>query len=140
MFNRHEKLAVFNLSVVVTGTLLFVLIWQTMGIGRAYAGFAVIGFTGIGHVIFLKRKDPEEIIEDERDISIRLKSFSGSFFLMSVYFVIASLIVYFSHSQTGVVSVDYFPVFVWVGWAVNILASSVITLVQYRRGTSCGTC
>ncbi len=111
-----------------------------MGIGRAYAGFAVIGFTGIGHLIFLKRKDPEEIIEDERDISIRLKSFSGSFFLMSVYFVIASLIVYFSHSQTGVVSVDYFPVFVWVGWAVNILASSVITLVQYRRGTSCGTC
>ena len=44
MLNRHEKFAIFNLSLVVTGILLFILIWQIGGIKSAPAGFAVFGF------------------------------------------------------------------------------------------------
>ena len=140
MLNRHEKLAIFNLSILAVGILLFILIWQTTVISQAYAGLAIFGFLGIGHLIFLRKKNPSEVIEDERDISIQLKSFSGSSYFVFIYFVITSLVIYFSHSDTGVVSIEYFPLFVLVGWALKILVSSIITLVQYRRGTNCGIC
>ncbi len=140
MLNRHEKFAIFNLSVVVIGILLFFLIWQTMEISKAYAGLAVLGFQGIGHLIFLRKNNPSEVIEDERDISIQQKSFSGSSFFAFSYFVIISLVIYFSHSDTGVISIDYLPLFIWVGVALKILVSSIITLLQYRRGTNCGIC
>ncbi len=140
MLNRHEKLAVFNLSILAVGILLFILIWQTTVISQAYAGLAIFGFLGIGHLIFLRKKNPSEVIEDERDISIQLKSFSGSSYFVFIYFVITSLVIYFSYSDTGVVSIEYFPLFVWVGWALKVLVSSIITLIQYRRGTNCGIC
>lgn len=140
MLNRHEKVAIFNLSIVAIGILLFFLLCQTMEISKAYAGFAVLGFQGISHLIFLRKKNPSEVIEDERDISIQQKSFSGSSFFAFTYFVITSLVIYFSHSDTGVVSIEYLPLFVWVGVALKVLVSSIITLVQYRRGTNCGIC
>ena len=140
MLNRHEKFAIFNLFIVAVGILLFFLIWQTMEISKAYAGLAVLGFQGIGHLIFIRKKNPSEVIEDERDVSIQQTSFSGSSYFAFSYFVITSLVIYFSNSDTGVVSIEYFPLFVWVGVALKVLASSVITLVQYRRGTNCGIC
>ncbi len=140
MLNRHEKLAVYNLGVLAVAILLFVLIWQTMGISKAPAGFAVLAFQAIGHLIFLRKKSSSEVVEDERDISIRLKAFSGSFYFLSMYYVITALAVYFSHSEGGVVSVDLFITFVWTGWVVQVLSSSLITLIQYRRGVNCGTC
>ncbi len=140
MLNRHEKFAIFNLSLVVTGILLFILIWLIKGISPAPAGFAVFGFTGFGHLIFLRRKRASEIIEDERDKSIKLKSNFGGFYFTFMYFVVTSLIVYFTHSNTGVISINYIPPFMWFGWAIQLIASSIITLVQYRKGTNCGTC
>jgi archaellum biogenesis protein FlaJ (TadC family) len=140
MLNRHEKLAIFNLSILAVAILLSFLIWQTMGISRAYAGFAIFAFLGIGHLIFLRKKTPSEVIEDERDTSIKLISLKGALSFVFGYFVIASLAVYYSHSDTGVVSIDFFPLFVWVGWALLVLVSSIITLIQYRRGTNCGIC
>ncbi len=140
MLNRHEKLAIFKLSLVVAGVLLFLLIWQTMGITKAYAGFAVFGFLGLGHLIFLRKKSPTEVIEDERDTLIKLKSYSGGYYSAMAYFILTSMAVYFSLPEGGVISVDLFPVFVWVGWAVSVLASSIIILVQYRKGANCGIC
>ncbi len=140
MLNRHEKFAIFNLSLVVTGILLFILIWQTMEIEKAYAGFAVFGFMGFGHMIFLRKKNSSEVIADERDNAIKLKSGSGGYSIALMYFIITPIVIYYTHYVTGVVSVEYFPIFVWIGWAIYVLASSSITLVQYRRGTNCGTC
>ncbi|MCD4775270.1 MAG: hypothetical protein K8S15_04370 [Candidatus Aegiribacteria sp.] len=140
MLNRHEKLAIFNLSILAVAILLFFLIWQNMGISRAYAGFAVFGFLGIGHLIFLRKKSPSEVIEDERDASIKLMSLKGALSFVFGYFVITSLVIYYSHLDAGVVSIDYFPLFVWIGWALLVLVSSIITLTQYRRGTNCGIC
>ncbi|MCK5134082.1 MAG: DUF2178 domain-containing protein [Candidatus Sabulitectum sp.] len=140
MLNRHEKLAVFNLSILAVGILLFLLIWQITVISQAYAGLAIFGLMGIGHLIFLRKKNPSEVVEDERDISIQLKSFSGSNSFVLIYFVITTIAIYLSHSDSGVVSIEYFPLFVWVAWALNVLVSSIITLVQYRRGTNCETC
>ncbi len=140
MLNRHEKFAIFNLSLVVTGILLFILIWQIGGIKSAPAGFAVFGFVGFGHMIFLRKKNSSEVIADERDNAIKLKSGSGGYSIALMYFIITPIVIYYTHSETGVVSVEYFPIFVWIGWAIYVLASSSITLVQYRRGTNCGTC
>jgi uncharacterized membrane protein len=140
MLNRHEKLAVFNLSIIAVGILLFILVWQTMGISRAYGGFAVFAFMAVGHLVFLRKKKSSEVVEDERDVSIRIKANSGALAFMNAYFIFVSLAVYFTYSDAGVVSVDFFPLFVYIGWAVQLLAFSVTTLVQYRRGTNCGTC
>ena len=140
MLNRHEKFAIFNLTLGLIGILLFILIWQTMEIGKAYAGFTAFAFTGFGHIIFLRKKNSSEVISDERDNAIKLKSNSGGYCIALMYFIITSLVVYYTHSEAGVVPVDYFPISVWFGWAIYIFASSSITLVQYRRGTNCGTC
>lgn len=140
MLNRHEKFAISNLSLGLIGILLFILIWQTMEIGKAYAGFAIFAFTGFGHMIFLRKKNSSEVIADERDNAIKLKSISGGYSIAFMYFVITSLVIYFTHSETGVISVNYLPIFVWIGAAIFTLTSSSITLVQYRRGTNCGTC
>lgn len=140
MLNRHEKLAVFNLALAAIGILLFFLIWQTMGITKAYGGFAVFAFQVVGHLLYLRKKNTSDIVEDERDISIRLKSQTGSFSLVFVYFVIASLAIYYTHLDAGVVSVDLFILFPWIAWPLKVIAFSIITLVQYRRGTNCGIC
>lgn len=140
MLNRYEKLAIYNLIVLAVAILVFILIWQTMGISKATAGLAVFAFHAIGRLLFLRKKNSSEVLEDERDISIQLKSVSRSFYFMSMYFMVTTLAVYFSHSQEVVVSIDILPVFLWGGWAVNVLASSIIVLVQYRRGVNCGTC
>lgn len=140
MLNRHEKHAIFNLSLLAASVLLFLLIWQTMGISKAPAGFVILAFQGIGHLLFLRKKSSSEVVADERDISIRLKAFSGSFYFLSMYYVITALAVYFSHSEGGVVSVDYFLAFVWAGWVVQVFSSSLITLIQYRRGVNRGIC
>ena len=140
MLNRHDKLALLILYILAVGILLFLLIWQITVISQAYAGLAIFGLMGIGHRILLRKKNPSEVIEDERDISIQLKSFSGSNSFVLIYFVITPMVIYLSHSDTGVVSIEYFPLFVWVGWALNVLVSSIITLLEYRRGTNCGTC
>ena len=140
MLNRHEKLAVYNLGVLAVAILLFILIWQTMGISKAPAGFAVLAFQAIGHLLFLRKKSSSEVVEDERDISIRLKAFSGSFYFLSMYYVVTALAVYFTHSEKGVVSVDLFLIFIWTGWIVRVLSSSLITLIEYRRGVNCGIC
>ena len=63
MLNRHEKLAVFNLSIIAVGILLFVLVWRTMGINRASAGFAVFAFMAVGHLLFLRKKKSSEVVE-----------------------------------------------------------------------------
>ncbi len=141
MLNRHEKFAVFNLSLVVIAVLLFLLIWQTMGISKAPAGFAVLAFQAIGHLIFLRKKSSSEVVEDERDTLIKLKSSSGGYYSAMAYLVLIIMAVYFTHPEGGVVSVDLFPIFAWTGWAVYVLASSIIILVQYRKGSlNCGNC
>ena len=140
MLNRHEKLAIFNLSILAVAILLFFLIWQIIGISHAYAGFAIFAFMGIGRLIFLRKKNPSEVIEDERDISIRLKSLTVAHYFVVMYFVVVSLAIYYTHLDTGVVSIDFFPLFAWIAWPLHVLVSSIITLTQYRRGTNCGIC
>jgi len=140
MLNRHEKFAIFNLSLVTIGILLFILIWQLKGITPAHAGFAVFGLMGFGHLIFLRKRNSSDIVEDERDRSIKLISCSGGYRLALMFFMLTSLTIYFTHSETGIISVEYFPIFTWIGWATYVIVSSIITLVQYRKGTNCGTC
>ena len=140
MLNRHEKLAIFNLSILAIGIILFFLFFQTRGIGRSSTSFGILGFLWVGNLLFLRKKTPSEVIEDERDASIKLISLKGALSFVFGYFVITSLAIYYSHHEAGVVSIEYFPVFVWVGWALLVLVSSIITLIQYRRGTNCGIC
>lgn len=140
MLNRHEKFAVFNLSLVVIATLLCILIWQIKGITAAPAGFAILGLIAFGQLLFLRKKNSADIVEDERDRSIKIKAALAGYSNTWFFFVIAVLTVYFTHSEGGVISVEYLPLFLWVGWAVHILTTSVITLIQYRKGTNCGIC
>ena len=115
MLNRHEKLAIFNLSVLAVAVLLFIIFFFTLGLPEAQGAFGMIGFTGIGYLIFMRKKTPSEIVEDERDTLIKLKSYSGGYSFALAYFIITSLAIYFSHSEGGVVSVELFPVFTLAG-------------------------
>jgi len=139
MLHRYEKIAAFNLTIVLLAVILFFLSWLILGFERPHGVFWLLGLTGLVHLIFMRKKNPSEIIEDERDREIRLKASSGGYSASLVFFIVGSLAVYYFNHQAGVVSVYYFPAFVWIGWAVFVLVSSVITIVQYRRGAS-GEC
>ncbi len=140
MLNRHEKFAVFNLTILMVAVLLFFLFLIVMGLPQAQGAFGLMGFIGLGHLLFLRKKRPSEIVDDERDKAIKLKANATGLYSSFVYFIIGSLVVYYSNPDAGVVSVDLIPLFVWVGWALYILAYSITILVQYRKGTNCGTC
>lgn len=140
MYNRHEKLAFFNLSVLAIAILLFFILTNAIGLERSWGAFGILGFSGIGHLLFLRRKRPSEIVDDERDIAIKMKATTRGIYFSWMFYIIASMAIYFISDANGVVSVDLFPLFVWVGYAVSVAVSSIITLVQYRKGTTCGTC
>lgn len=140
MLHRYEKFAVYNLSIVLLAVMLYFLFWQILGVKHAQGAFGMIGLTGLGHLIYLRKKTPSEIVEDERDRKIKLKASSGGYMVALLFFMLGSLAVYFLNRDAGVVPVAYFPTFVWTGWAVYILTSSVITIVQYRRGINGGYC
>lgn len=134
MLHRYEKAAAFNLSIVLLAVILFFLFWQVLGFKLAQSSLGLIGLTGLAHLIFMRKKRPSEIIEDERDRKIKLKASSGGYKVALMFFIVGSLMVYFINRDAGVVSVGYFPAFVWIGWALYVLTSSVITIVQYGRG------
>lgn len=140
LLNRYEKNAIFNLTNLVIAILLFFILLATIGFTRAQGAFGMIGLIGVGHLLFLRRRNPLEVIEDERDTAIKLKASGIGYSISLVFFIISSLAIFFTKGETGVVSVKLFPLFAWIGWAVYIISSSIITLVQYRRGTTCGTC
>lgn len=140
MLTRYEKFAVFNLCIVLCAVLLFLLLLGPIGFTGAQSAFGIIGFIGIGHLLFLRKRNSSDIVEDERDTAIKLKASGIGYYISMAYFIIASLSVYYSQSGTGVISVELLPFFAWIGWAVYIVSSSVIALILYRQGVACGTC
>ncbi len=143
MLNRHEKFAIFNISIVALAVILFFIIYLTADPGKAkgaWGAIGLVGFSGFGHMFFMRKKSAADVIEDERDKSIKLKSYTGGYEFALVYLILTSVAIYYRYMDAGVVPVDYVLLLSWSGYAVYMLASSLIILVQYRRGTACGTC
>ena len=143
MLNRHEKFAIFNISIALIAVILFFIIYLTVDpvkTNRSWGAFGLIGFSVFGHMFFMRKKNAADVIEDERDKSIKLKSNTGGYSFALVYLILTSSLIYSCNLDSGVVPVHYVILLAWSGWAVYLMASSVIILVQYRRGTSCGTC
>lgn len=140
MLNRHEKFAIFNISIVLLAVMIFFIIYLTVDSGKSYGAFGLIGFTALEHMFFKRKKNAADVVEDERDKSIKLKSETGGYSFALAYLILTSSVIYFLNVDAGVVPVHYVILLAWSGWVVYLMASSVIILVQYRRGTSCGTC
>ncbi len=140
MLSRQEKRAIFELSILAIAVVVFLSLMPSYGIRTAVAAFGVLGFWGLGPILFSRKKTPSEVIEDEHDILIKRKATQIAFAIFWVYFVVSSMTIWFSHFKAGVVSVDAFPLLVLGGWTLFTLTFSLSTIYQYRQGTASDTC
>ncbi len=136
--NRAQKIAWFNLIVVLTALILsgIAIAVLTFVVGqplhKASAGFGFIGIIGLcGLTPVLFRKEKEQIEFDERDHSIHRKSSLAAYSIFWFLFVLAAMIPFFVLGPKGTISVKYLPAMVFGGMITVMIVQSIVTLEEY---------
>ncbi len=136
--NRQQKIAWFNLIVVLTALTLsgIAIAVLAFGVGlplhRATAGFGfigIVGLCGLSPVLFRKEKGQVEL--DERDLSIHKKASLAAYSIFWLLFVLAAMIPFFILGPKGTISVRYLPAMVFGGMIIVMLVQSIVTLEEY---------
>jgi hypothetical protein len=136
--NRWQKIAWFNLIVIITALILSItavgLLYFAVGlpIHRALGGFGFIGICGImGLSPLIYKKQPGKVSLDERDLLIHRKASLGAYSIFWLLFVLAAMIPFFILGHTGTISVKYLPAMVGGGMITVTLVQSIVTLEEY---------
>ncbi len=129
---RHRKLAVFNLGVGLRTGFLFLCLIPMLGPRRAQGAFGTLGLLAFGQ-LFYRRKQPDEVLDDERDCEVMRRAGKVSFAIFWIYFVGALTTVSLFYGGRGFVPVGVVELFGWLGWLVLLLVYSTAILIQYRR-------
>ena len=137
--NRWQKIARFNVAVIVTSLTLCVfttlLLAQKVGFPRAGAGFSLLGICGLlalGPTIYRKR--PRGVIDsDERDDAIHRKSALGGFVVTYLFFGVVCMSTWAIVGIEGSISANILPLIFMAGYIVAELTRSVIQLALYGR-------
>ena len=87
----------------------------------------------LGFSVLYQRKKQGEIVMDERDTMIQLKSSRIAFAIFWVVFVISCLIVSTIYRASGVVPIWIVQASVWCGFMLLWAVMSLAILVQYRK-------
>jgi len=136
--NRAQKIARFNLIVILTALILSVtavgifFFAFDVPIQGALGGFGfmgIFGFTGLSP--FLYKKETGKVSFDERDLLIQRKAYLGAYAIFWVLFVLGAMIPFFILGPKGTISVRYLPAMVFGGWFVVLLIQSIVTLEEY---------
>ena len=134
--NRWQKIAWFNLTVIVVGLLLAGAAIGTLaiiiGMPGALGGFGFLGFLGLlGLQPVLFRKDKPKVSYDERDMLISRKSVILGFTISYLFFVFACLGCWWYAQADGMIDVRVLPLIVLGGYIASELTRSISLLVQY---------
>jgi len=138
--NREQKQAwlvivMFGVSVIAFAALVPLVGWH-----RASAGFGMIGFAGLGPLIFRKRTGPGQIEIDERDKAIARQATLGGGMASYCAFILACMIPWGVLKSQGAktMSIHTLPMIVFIGVIVFFTARAATLLVLYGREGSDG--
>jgi len=139
--NRWQKIAWFNLTVIVVSLVLtgatIGTLTITAGMPRALGGLGLLGLCGLlglEPVLFRKKRGQPTVDFDERDLLIGRKAALGAFTVSYIYFVSVCMIIWFVVGSGGVIRVVVLPLIVAGGFITSQLVRSIATLVQYSKG------
>ena len=133
--SRYEKHAWFNLAVLAITAAAFFVLFLFVGMQeRSFAAFGLLGLLGFSQFFYLPRKRDSQIVADERDQSIQLRTMLTAYTVFWVVFVGGSVAVWAIYRSEGFIPVYILPIFPLVGFMILTLVQSVMTLVQYGRG------
>jgi len=138
--NRAQKIARFNLIVILTALILSV---TAIGVtyffvGFAFGGFGFMGITGLmGLSPLLYKKERDKVSLDERDQLINYRAVLAAYSVFWLVFTAACMIPWWIIGPSGSisvnVSVNVLPIMLFgIGITLMLVHSSVI-LVQYGR-------
>lgn len=136
--NRAQKIARFNLIVILTALVLSTIAVSTLYLivglpmRRAVGGFGFIGICGLmGLSPLLYKKEGGKVSFDERDLMIMRNASLGAYSIFWFLFVLAAMIPFFVLGPKGMVSVKYLAAMMFGGMIIVALVQSVITLGAY---------
>jgi len=133
--NREQKCAWLVVAMFGVSVIAFAALVPLVGWGAAPAGFGMIGFAGLGPLIFRKKTQPGQIEIDERDKAIAREATLGGGMTSYCAFILACMIPWFVLQGRGtkVVSIHTLPMIVFIGGIVFFTARAVTLLVLYGR-------
>ncbi|MCE5269655.1 hypothetical protein LLH00_00030 [bacterium] len=128
-----QRWSVYNLSVVVSGVTLYLILFFLFdrNIASRIAGPLTCGSFGVG-ALLLRRKR-EEDYSDEREREIERSASLIGLWMFYVYFVAAGIYIMFSNGGKTI-STDTFSTFWWLGVFLLVVTMSLSTIVQYGWG------
>ena len=139
--NRAQKMAWFNLVVILTGLVLsgiavavlaFVAFVAERPLRAALGGLGfigIIGFTGLSPFLFRKAKGQVEF--DERDQLYNMRAWFLGYGASYLIFFIVCMTTWFIYGPKGTISVNVLPLTAMGGLMALILVHSLVILVQY---------
>jgi hypothetical protein len=128
-----QKFAWFNLVVIALTLVAVLLIFPFAGKG-ALGGFGLLGLIGFGPLFF--RKESGQVVTDERDQLIQLRSWIVAYSIFWVVFVLTAVVLtVVVYGSDGTIPVSVVQCSVFGGFMLVYALASVAILVQYAGGT-----
>ena len=131
--NVQQKVAWFNIAVFAAAVTAYGALVPVVGPSPALGAFGIVGLWGLTPFFYQGRK--AEVLVDERDEFVNLRSFVAGAVIFWLCFVAACMTTwgvlrYWKHQET--VSVDVLPFLVGGGMIVLMMSHSVAILIQYQ--------
>lgn len=127
-----QKLAWFNLSVILLSLCVVLSLLPIVGATRAQAGLGILGLLGLSPILFRRKKG--QLVVDERDTLIHRKSVIVGYSVFWLLFVGACCLSGWFYGMDGAVPVLVIMTFPFYAMIVLFAVTSVATLVQYGLG------
>jgi hypothetical protein len=127
-----QKFAWFNLAVIAWTSAVVIALVPFLGKG-ALGGCGFLGLLAFGSLFF--RKKQGEVLTDERDQGIQLRSMILAYVVFWLAYVLAAVLLCpLVYGQEGAVPVWMVQISVFGGWMLVYAVMSIAILVQYAGG------
>ena len=131
----EQKRAWFIIGVFAVAVVCFLLLIPFVGAKRAVGGFGVFGLAGLTPILFRKKRDSNEVAEDERDKAIAEKATLGGGISSYTAVVLVCMITWavFKNQGKEVIGIGVLPHIVGVALTVLFTVRSITILILYGR-------
>ena len=125
----QQRLAVYRVVVAVVAIALYLVLIPRLGLMRAQAAFAVLGFLGLTPLIFRSRGQ----VTDERDRAIHLRAFQIGTAMFWLVFTAGLWSIYYHFMDDRVVPLAVISLLAWMTWTTFELCNAAAVLFLYGR-------
>lgn len=137
--NRVQKIAwfiVINFTfAIILSLLVYVILLPKFGASRATAAFGILGLCGLsGLTPIIFKKDPGQVVCDERDKMINRKAAIAGFASAYLFVGLACMLPFTIMGSDATISVSWLPCIFGGAGMLNFYIHALAILVQYGRG------